>query len=162
MFLLLSIKTRDCTEKSNTPLFRIVFQLSTILVQNYQPTRKWLSNPCRDPKFIQFMPRSFHSPFPENHEPFRAKVYSQFDDIHVTEVRNFKNGPLVISVRCTGPYSLQVTGRSTLDFTYQLSSVENLETGESKRLLGSPVKGNGIIFQPHNILSVTYCVKVMT
>ena len=118
--------------------------------------------PCRDPKFIQFMPRSFHSPFPENHEPFRAKVYSQFDDIHVTEVRNFKNGPLVISVRCTGPYSLQVTGRSTLDFTYQLSSVENLETGESKRLLGSPVKGNGIIFQPHNILSVTYCVKVMT
>jgi len=89
------------------------------------------------------MRRAFHSPFPEK-QPFTAKVYSQFDDIHVTEVGNFKSGPLVISVRCTGPYSLQVTGRSTLDFTYQLSSIENLETGESRRLLGSPVKGKGL------------------
>ena len=90
--------------------------------------------------------RSFHSPFSEN-QPFTAKVYSQFDYIHVTEVGNFKSGPLMISVRCTGPYSLQVTGRSTLDFNYQLSSVENLEIGESKRLLGSPLKGDGI-FNP--------------
>ena len=112
-----------------------------------------LRNPCCDRKFIQSMLRSFHSPFAEN-QPFTAKVYSEFGSIHVTEVGNFKNGPLVISVRCDGPYSLQVTGRSTLDFTYHLSSVENLETGESKRLLGSPVKGNGIS------LSVTHCVVV--
>jgi len=63
----------------------------------------------------------------------------------VTEVGNFESGALMISVRCTGPYSLQVTGRSTLDFTYQLSSVENLETGESKRLLGSPLKGQTLL-----------------
>lgn len=104
------------------------------------------------------MLHSSHSLFSEN-QPFTAKVYSQFDYIHVTEVGNFKSGPLVIRVRCTGPYSLQVTGRSTLDFTYQLSSVENLETGESKRLLGSPVKGNGI-FNPTNIVS--YIIEMMT
>lgn len=98
---------------------------------------------------------SIHSPFPEN-QPFTAKVYSQFDYIHVTEVGNFKSEPLVISVRCTGPYSLQATGRSTLDFTYQLSSVENLETRESKRLLGSPVKGNGIL-NLTNIVSYILC-----
>lgn len=51
----------------------------------------------------------------------------------------------MIRVRCTGPYSLQVTGRSVLDFTYQLSSVENLESGEKKQLFGSPVKGNKVI-----------------
>lgn len=78
----------------------------------------------------------------------------------MTEVGNFKNGSLVISVRCTGPYSLQVTGRSTLDFTYHLSSVENLETGESKRLLGSPVKGQTLLLnlaftKPEFITEVT-------
>ena len=66
----------------------------------------------------------------------------QFNRVHVSEVGSFEGGPLEIRVRCIGPYSLQVTGRSVLDFSYQLSAVQNPETGETKRLLGSPVKGN--------------------
>lgn len=45
-------------------------------------------------------------------------------------------------MQCTGPYSLQVTGRSVLDFSYQLTTVHDTETAQTKRLLGSPVKGN--------------------
>ena len=97
----------------------------------------------------------FHSLFLLEDQDFTATIYSQFDYIHVTKVSNFEGGKLLIRVRCTGPYSLQVTGRSILDFTYQLSSVENLETGESKRLLGSPVKGNKA-FIPKNIINYYY------
>lgn len=63
------------------------------------------------------------------------------DRIQVTEVGSFEGGPLEIRVSCTGSYSLQVTGRTTLDFTYQLSVVKNIDTGETRPLLGSPVKG---------------------
>ena len=69
-----------------------------------------------------------------------------FQRIQVTEVGSFQGGPLEIRVRCTGPYSLQVTGRSTLDFTYQLSVVKNTDTGETRPLLGSPVKGMETFF----------------
>ena len=61
--------------------------------------------------------------------------------VHVTETGSFEGGRLEIRVRCTGPYTLQVTGRSALDFTYQLSLVENTDTGTTRSLLGEPVIG---------------------
>ena len=80
--------------------------------------------------------------FSEN-QPITVKMKREYDHIQVTEVGvgSFEGGPLEIRVRCTGPYSLQVTGRSALDFTYHLSSVHNTDTGETKPLLGSPVRG---------------------
>ena len=108
----------------------------------------------------KFMFCSFYPPFNfAGNQPLTAKVYSHFDYIHVTEVGNVKSGSLMISVRCTGPYSLQVTGRSTLDFTYQLSSVENREIGESKRLLGSPLKGYGT-FNPSKYCQLHTVLKI--
>ena len=65
--------------------------------------------------------------------------------MHVTEVGSFKGGPLEVRVQCTGPYSLQVTGRSVLDFSYQLTTVHDTETAQTKRLLGSPVATNTLI-----------------
>lgn len=65
----------------------------------------------------------------------------EFDRVHVTQVGSFEGGPLEVRVRCAGPYSVQVTGRTILDFTYQLSSVHT-DTGQTKPLLGSPIKGN--------------------
>lgn len=69
--------------------------------------------------------------------------------IHVTEVRSFEGGPIEIRVWCTGPYSLQVTGRSALDFTYQLSSMDNADTNDIKPIHGDPVKG---IIRKYNIV----------
>lgn len=83
-----------------------------------------------------------------------VKMTREFDRIHMTEVGSFGGGRLEIRVRCTGPYSLQVTGRSTLDFTYQLSLVDNINTGETRPLLGSPVKGIKDHFYSGKILLV--------
>ena len=78
----------------------------------------------------------------------------EFNRIHMTEVGSFEGGRLEIRVRCTGPYSLQVTGRSTLDFTYQLSLLDNINTGETKPLLGSPVKGINMFYSRKILLVI--------
>lgn len=75
--------------------------------------------------------------------------------IHVTEVENFEGGPIEIRVWCNGPYSLQVTGQSALDFTYQLSSIDNADTNNAKPIHGDPVKG---IIGKYNIVVSIFMV----
>lgn len=76
--------------------------------------------------------------------------------IHVTEVESFEGGPIEIRVWCNGPYSLQVTGRSALDFTYQLSSIDNADTNGAKPIHGDPVKG---IIRKYNIVVSIFMVN---
>ena len=51
-----------------------------------------------------------------------------------------------MTVSCVGPYTLQVTGFSPLDFTYQLLDVEDLERGITRRVVGNPLRGKPIKF----------------
>lgn len=60
------------------------------------------------------------------------------------EVTNLFSGLLKITVSCNGPYTLQVTGSSPLDFTYQLLDVEDLERGTTRRVVGNPLRGKAI------------------
>lgn len=60
------------------------------------------------------------------------------------EVTNLFSGLLKITVSCNGPYTLQVTGSSPLDFTYQLLDVEDLERGTTRRIVGNPLRGKAI------------------
>ena len=60
------------------------------------------------------------------------------------EVTNLFSGLLKITVSCDGPYTLQVTGSSPLDFTYQLLDVEDLERGTTRRVVGNPLRGKAI------------------
>ena len=60
------------------------------------------------------------------------------------EVTNLFSGLLKITVSCNGPYTLQVTGSSPLDFTYQLLDVEDLEQGTTRRVIGNPLRGKAI------------------
>ena len=60
------------------------------------------------------------------------------------EVTNLFSGLLKITVSCNGPYTLQVTGSSPLDFTYQLLDVEDLERGTTRRVIGNPLRGKAI------------------
>ena len=60
------------------------------------------------------------------------------------EVTNLFSGLLKITVSCNGPYTLQVSGSSPLDFTYQLLDVEDLERGTTRRVVGNPLRGKTI------------------
>ena len=60
------------------------------------------------------------------------------------EVTNLFIGLLKITVSCDGPYTLQVSGSSPLDFTYQLLDVEDLERGTTRRVVGNPLRGKAI------------------
>lgn len=62
----------------------------------------------------------------------------------IVEVTNLFSGLLKITVSCNGPYTLQVTGSSPLDFTYQLLDVEDLERGTTRRVIGNPLRGKAI------------------
>ncbi|XP_068754440.1 von Willebrand factor A domain-containing protein 7-like isoform X2 [Montipora capricornis] len=83
---------------------------------------------------------------PSENKPITINMMKDLNRVHVTETGSFEGGRLEIRVRCTGPYTLQVTGRSALDFTYQLSLVENTDTGTTRSLLGEPVIGQTMIF----------------
>ena len=64
----------------------------------------------------------------------------------ILEVSNLVSGVLNMTVSCVGPFTLQVTGFSPLDFTYQLLDVEDLEGGITRRVVGNPVRGKAIKF----------------
>jgi len=64
----------------------------------------------------------------------------------ILEVSNLVSGLLNMTVSCVGPYTLQVTGFSPLDFTYQLLDVEDLERGITRRVVGNPLRGKAIKF----------------
>ena len=58
--------------------------------------------------------------------------------LDVKEVTNLVSGSLKLTVSCNGPYTLQVTGSSPIDFTYQLLEVEDMERGIQGGLLEIP------------------------
>lgn len=62
----------------------------------------------------------------------------------ILEVSNLVSGLLNMTVSCVGPFTLQVTGFSPLDFTYQLLDVEDLERGITRRVVGNPLRGKAI------------------
>ena len=64
----------------------------------------------------------------------------------ILEVSNLVSGVLNMTVSCVGPFTLQVTGLSPLDFTYQLLDVEDLERGITRRVVGNPLRGKAIKF----------------
>ena len=64
----------------------------------------------------------------------------------ILEVSNLVSGVLNMTVSCVGPFTLQVTGFSPLDFTYQLLDVEDLERGIIRRVVGNPLRGKAIKF----------------
>ena len=64
----------------------------------------------------------------------------------ILEVSNLVSGVLNMTVSCVGPFTLQVTGFSPLDFTYRLLDVEDLEGGITRRVVGNPLRGKAIKF----------------
>ena len=71
------------------------------------------------------------------------KTVTQSNKLLITEASNLISGTLKLAVSCVGPYTLQVTGSSPLDFTYQLLDVEDLELGTTRRVVGNPLRGKG-------------------
>ena len=71
----------------------------------------------------------------------QKKVITSSNKLLILEVTNLVNGSLNLTVFCNGPYTLQVTGSSPLDFTYQLLDVDDLERGTTRRVVGNPLRG---------------------
>lgn len=71
----------------------------------------------------------------------QKKVLSGSSKLFILEVTSLVSGSLQVTVSCDGPYTLQVSGYSPLDFTYQLSDVEDLERGTTRRVAGNPLRG---------------------
>jgi len=71
-------------------------------------------------------------------------VISSSSKLLIKEVTNLVSGSLKLTVSCNGPYTLQVTGSSTIDFTYQLLDVEDMERGTTRRVVGNPLRGKVI------------------
>ena len=71
------------------------------------------------------------------------KNVTKSNKLLITEASNLISGTLKLAVSCVGPYTLQVTGSSPLDFTYQLLDVEDLERGTTRRVVGNPLRGKG-------------------
>ena len=69
------------------------------------------------------------------------KNVTKSNKLLITEASNLISGTLKLAVSCVGPYTLQVTGSSPLDFTYQLLDVEDLERGTTRRVVGNPLRG---------------------
>ena len=76
----------------------------------------------------------------------QEKIITSSRRLLVLEVSNLVSGLLNMTVSCVGPYALQVTGFSPLDFTYQLLDVEDLERGITRRVVGNPLRGKAIKF----------------
>ncbi|XP_068697149.1 von Willebrand factor A domain-containing protein 7-like [Montipora foliosa] len=76
---------------------------------------------------------------------FLKKVLSSSNKLLIYEVTNLISGSLKILVSCNGPYTLQASGSSPLDFTYQLLDVEDLERGATRRVVGNPLRGQTLL-----------------
>ena len=74
----------------------------------------------------------------------QEKDITSSSKLHVKEVINLVSGALKLTVSCNGPYTLQVSGFSPIDFTYQLLDVEDMERGTTRRVVGNPLRGNMI------------------
>ena len=71
----------------------------------------------------------------------QEKIITSSSTISVKEVTNLVSGSLKLTVSCNGPYTLQVTGSSPIDFTYQLLDVEDMVRGTTRRVVGNPLRG---------------------
>ena len=74
----------------------------------------------------------------------KEKDITSSSKLFVKEVTNLVSGSLKLTVSCNGPYTLQVTGSSSIDFTYQLLDVEDMERGTTRRVVGNPLRGKVI------------------
>ena len=74
----------------------------------------------------------------------KEKDITSSTKLFVKEVTNLGSGSLKLTVSCNGPYTLQVTGSSSIDFTYQLLDVEDMERGTTRRVVGNPLRGKVI------------------
>ena len=71
----------------------------------------------------------------------QEKDITSSSKLYVKEVTNSFSGSLKLTVSCNGPYTLQVTDSSPIDFTYQLLDVEDMERGTTRRVVGNPLRG---------------------
>ena len=74
----------------------------------------------------------------------QEKNITSSSTLSVKEVTNLVSGSLKLTVSCYGPYALQVTGSSPIDFTYQLLDVEDMVRGTTRRVIGNPLRGKVI------------------
>jgi len=77
----------------------------------------------------------------------QEKEITSSSKLYIKEVTNLVSGALQLTVSCTGPYTLQVTGSSPIDFTYQLLDVDDMERGTTRRVVGNPLRGKVICCQ---------------
>ncbi|KAJ7382676.1 hypothetical protein OS493_033734 [Desmophyllum pertusum] len=70
----------------------------------------------------------------------QKRVISTSNKLRIIEVTSLVSGSLELTVSCRGPYTLQVTGSSPIDFTYQLLDVEDMERGTTRRVVGNPLR----------------------
>lgn len=71
----------------------------------------------------------------------QEKNITSSSTLSVKEVTKLVSGSLKLTVSCYGPYTLQVTGSSPIDFTYQLLDVEDMVRGTTRRVVGNPLRG---------------------
>ena len=74
----------------------------------------------------------------------QKRVISTSIKLLIIEVTSLVSGSLELTVSCNGPYTLQVTGSSPIDFTYQLLDVEDMERGTTRRVVGNPLRGEAV------------------
>ena len=74
----------------------------------------------------------------------QVKDITSSSKLFVKELTNLVSGSLKLTVSCNGPFTLQVTGSSPIDFTYQLLDVEDMERGTTRRVVGNPLRGKVI------------------
>ncbi|XP_068751662.1 von Willebrand factor A domain-containing protein 7-like [Montipora capricornis] len=81
----------------------------------------------------------------QGNSTLQKKVLSSSNKLVILEVTSLVSGSLKLIVSCTGPYTLQVSGFSSIDFTYELLEVEDLERGTSRRVVGNPLRGQTLL-----------------
>ena len=72
-------------------------------------------------------------------ESITTQVVSQSSSLLIVEARNIESGKIDLNMSCVGPFRLQVTSKSQIDFTYQLRTV--VETGDVIPVSGDLIKG---------------------
>ena len=85
--------------------------------------------------------------FPEffaGNSTVQRKIISSSSTLLILEVTSLVSGSIKLTVSCNGPYTLQVSGFSPLDFTYELLDVEDMERSITRRVVGNPLRGKAI------------------
>lgn len=75
----------------------------------------------------------------------QEQIISSSSKLLIKKIANLNSGSLKLIVSCQAPYTLQATGSSPIDFTYQLLDVEDEERGSTRRVLENPLRGKTVI-----------------